>query len=436
MGLILLLILMTLTFAQELTLYRVLEDTLKNNLEIKALKHELSAYEREYLSAKGALFPSIKLEEVFTRTDVASYVLFTKLNQERVTPADFTPSTLNNPRPVNNFETKLSLEVPLWLGGKVRAIKNASLYRKKAEEKSYLRKEEEVLFKAYETYLQASLAKSALDVSEKNLEDAKEHLKLAERLHEVGMALLSDVLRAELSLKKSEEKLKEAQNNYKLALKAIELIANTTYTDYQVPALNACPSIDLKELKEQALNKREDLRSMEDYVRVYREQYRASLSDNLPQLIAFASYSLYDRDTPFGSDGSGYMLGVSLSWSFNTGLSPLQRAMSFKDRERALLERRELLKKAIVFAVEKAFSEYETALSSLESARKRLETAQEVVRVLIVRYENGLARVVDLLDAQTQLENARFDYIQALYSCNLSYGKALLEAGMIKEVLK
>ena len=436
MRLILLLLIASAVMAQELTLERVLEDTLKNNLEIKALRHELKAYEREYLSARANLFPNLKLTETFTRTDVPAYVLFTKLNQERIKPTDFTPSNLNNPSAVNNFETKLSLEVPLWMGGKIRAFRNASLFKKRAEEKKLSRKEEEVLFKAYSAYLQAELASSAVEVARKNVEDAKEHLRIAKKLHSVGMALLSDVLRAQVFLNKAEEKLTEARNNYRIALKALGLIANTDYTEYSVPALKECPSLSLEELKDRALASREDLKAIDDYIKVFRETYRAYMGDNLPQLSAFASYSLYDKDTPFGSGGSGYMFGINLSWSFNTGLSSIQKARSFKERERALLERRELLKKAIVFGLEKAYSRYETALSRLKSARARVDTAREVVRILHVRYENGLARMVDLLDAQTQLENARFDHIQALYSCNLSYGRALLEAGVIKEVLR
>ncbi|WP_457600866.1 TolC family protein, partial [Hydrogenivirga sp.] len=354
----------------------------------------------------------------------------------RIKATDFTPSNLNDPDPINNFETKLSLEVPLWVGGKIRAFKEAALYRKRAEEKKLTRKEEEVVFRAYEAYLGASLASSAIRVAKKNLEDAQEHHRIAQKVYNTGMALLSDVLRAQVFVKKAQEKLTEAKNNYRVAMKALGLVANTDYAEYEVPPLESCPTLNLEELKEKALRNREDLVAMEDYLKALRESYRAHLADNLPQLAGFASYSLYDRNTPLGSDGSGYMFGLSLSWKFNTGLSSIHRAKSFKDRERALTERRELLKKAIIFGVEKAYSEYETAISALNSAEARVKTAEEVARILNVRYENGLARMVDLLDAQTQLENARFDYIQALYRCNLSYGKALLEAGVIKEVLR
>jgi len=436
MVLLLVLLILGVAFSQELDLKKVMEDTLSNNLELKALRAEIRALEKEYESAKANLFPRIKLEEKFSRTDIPAYVLFTKLNQERITPNDFTPSNLNDPDAVSNFETTLSVEIPIWMGGKIRAFEKAVHEKKLAYEKMYSRKEEEVLFKAYNAYLSASLSRSALKTARKNIEDAKEHLRIAQKLYEVGMALLSDVLRAKVFLKMAEEKEKEAQENYKTSKRALSLVANADYQSYDVPELGSCPDLSESELLQKAITNREDLKAMENYLKATRAGYRASLSDMLPQIAAFASYQLFDKNTPFGSEGSGYMFGLSVSIRFNTALSELKRAQSYKERERAIESRRKLLKKAILFEVRRAYSEYEVALSNMKSAEERLREAKEVVRILKKRYKSGLARMVDLLDAQTQLERARFDYIQALYKCNLSYGKALLAAGVIKEVLR
>ena len=423
-------------FAQELTLKKVIEDTLSGNLELKAEHHEVKSLDLEFRSARGNLFPNIKLEETFTRTNVPAYVLFTKLNQENIGLTDFAPSKLNDPDPINNYETKLSVEIPIWMGGKIRAYKDIIDLKKSAQQKKLLRKEEEVIFKAYEAFLGASLAKSAVGVAKKNLEDAKEHKRIAQKLNKVGMALLSDILRVEVYVKKAEEKLTSAQNNYRTALKALGLMANTNYDGYEVSDLNACPSLSLEDLKVKALKNREDLLAMEDYLKVFKKSQRAQIGDMLPQIAVFASYHMYDKDRPFGSQGNGYMVGVNLSMSFNTGLSSFYKARSFKEKERAMAKRINFMRNAVLFQVEKAYTQYQTSLSALNSAKARLESAEEMVRILKVRYKNGLARMVDLLSAQTQLENARFDYIQALYQCHLNYGKAIYEAGIIKEVLR
>jgi len=129
-------------------------------------------------------------------------------------------------------------------------------------------------------------------------------------------------------------------------------------------------------------------------------------------------------------------VGLKVSLNLNTGLSTLEKALSYREREKALVNRRELMRKRILFEVEKAFTEYTNARNALESAEARIRFAEENLRIIRSRYRNGLVRIVDLLDSQTQTELARFDYLQALYRCNLSYGRVLLAAGIIEEVLR
>lgn len=433
MGRYLLIFLCGIAFSAEIPLKVFIEDALKSNLELQAYKREVKSKEYEYKSAKALLFPNLKLEETFSRTDIPAYVLFTKLNQERISPNDFTPNSLNNPSAVNNFETKITLEVPLWLGGKLRAFKEMSKYKWIASRTEYGRKEEEVILKVYEAYANAVLAKNAINVAKLSLKDAKEHLRLAKKAYETGVALFADVLRAKVYLSKAEEKLTQARNNYEVAKRALELITNKNYGDFDVEDLKACPKVSKEELKRVALRNREDYKAIDYYLKVLKEAKRAALGDILPHVFAFANYSMYDKNTPFGNQGDGYTLGFGVKWQFNTGGSTFHKIKSVEEQRRALQSRKKLLAKAINFQIEEAYTRYENALKSLESAKRRMEEAKEVVRVIKKRYEVGMARMVDLLDAQTQLDMARFEYVKALRDCHIAYAKALYSAGILKE---
>jgi len=421
----------------ELTLKQAVEDALKENLELKAYKRTVKASEYEYKSVRGLLFPTLKLSETYTETNVPGYYLFTKLNQERITFADYDPAFLNDPPSISNYETKFSVELPIWMGGKLRAFKNMAKLKWEGDKVNLGRKEEEVILKVYEAYANAVLAKSAVEVSEQAVKDAEEHVRLAERVHKVGMALFADVLRAKVYLSKAKEKLKQAKNNYRVAKEAIKLVTNKDYGDFEVVPFEGCPSLSKEELKKVALASREDYRAVGYYIKSLKEGTKSARADYLPKLFAFASWLMYDKDTPFSNQGDGYMVGVGLSWEFNLGLSPLYKSKSFKEKELSLRTRRELLAKAIMFQIEEAYAGYENALASLKSAEARMKEAKEVVRVVKKRYEEGMARMVDLLDAQTQLDLARFEYVKALKECNVAYAKALFSAGILKEeVLK
>ena len=420
-------------FAEEKSLDFFIKKALENNLELKAERNKVKSYEYEYKSVRGMLFPTFKLSETYTKTDVPGYVLFGKLNQERITEFDFDPNKLNNPDSLDNYETKFTLQVPVWMGGKLRAFKNMSKYMWQAQEFNYRRKEEEVILKVYKAYANAVLAKESIKVAQQAVKDAEEHLKLAKKAYEVGTALFADVLRAKVYYAKALENLKKAKNNYEVAKRALELLINEKLGDFDVKDFEGCEKIDKEQVIKVALENREDYKATYYFVKSMEEGVKSAYANMLPQVFAFANYFMYDNNTPFGSQGESYMVGVGLSWEFNLGFSPIYKAKSFKEKKLSVAHQRELLKKAIFFEIDKAYKNYENALYSLKSAESRVKQAKEVVRVLQRRYENGMARMVDLLDAQTQLDMARLDYVKALRDCNVARAEVLFAGGILKE---
>jgi len=423
----------TFLFAKELKIQEAIDLALKNSPIIKASQRDVKAQELELKAAKGALFPRIKLEETYTRTDVPAYAFMSKLNQERITLQDFDPAKLNNPPAINNFETKISLEVPIWLGGKIQSAKRMAEHEYKAVSLEASRKEEEVIRQVYHTYVDVALAKEAVEVSKQAVEDAKEHLRLAEQMHKVGMGLLSDVLRAQVYLSKAQENLEKAERNYSVAKRGLEVVIGLRLGDFEVEGLKACPQVNVEGLKEKAVQRR-DIKAMEERLRTLQEAYSFALSDNLPHIYAFGQYFLNSKDHPFGSDGKGYMVGLGFSWAFDTGLTTLRKAQANLERRYGLEERIRLIKDMALLDVEKAYAEYKNALDMLRSAEDRIKASKEVLRVIELRYKNGLARMVDILDAQTELDKARLERMQAINACHKAYADLLFGAGLIEEV--
>lgn len=421
--------------AGELSLKEAIETALKNSHMIKSASREVKAQELELKAAQGALFPRLKLEETYTRTDIPVYAFMTRLNQERISMQDFDPAKLNNPSAINNFETKLTLEVPIWLGGKLQSMRSMASYEYKAVSMSAKRSEEEVIKEVYKAYADAVLAKESIKVSEQAVKDAQEHVRLAESMYRTGMALLSDVLRAKVYLSKVEENLQKAERGYKLAKKALETVMGKSLGDFEVQELNMCPSVGQINLEE-AIRERKDIRAMEERIKGLKESYKFVLSDNLPHIYAFAQYSLNSKNYPFGADGGGYMFGVGLTWSFDTGLSTLRRAQANLERKASLEERLKFMKDMALLEARKAFTEYENSQDMLRSAQDRVKTSKEVLRVMETRYRNGLARMVDILDAQTELDKARLERLQAINACHKAYAELLYALGRLEEVLK
>ncbi len=430
---VLLITLLSLALARELELREAIELAIRNNHLIKSAQRDIKAQELELKAAKGALFPRIKVEETFTRTDMPAYAFMSKLNQERITMQDFDPARLNNPKAINNFETKFTLEVPIWLGGKVQSAQKMAEYEYRAVSLEAERRKEEVIRQVYNAYMDAVLAKESIKVAEQAVKDAMEHLRLAEQMHKVGLALLSDVLRAKVYLSKAEENLQKAIRGYQTAKKGLELVVGVPLGDFEVQEVAHCPQIDINHLREK-VQSRKDIKALEERLKMLEEAYRFTLSDNLPQVFAFTQYFLNSKDHPFGADGKGYLAGVSVSWTFDTGLTTLRRAQANLERRASLQERLKLLRDSALFDLNRSYAEYENALDMLRSAEDRIRASQEVLRIMELRYRNGLARMVDILDAQTELDKARLERVQAINACHKAYMEVLYSAGYVEEV--
>ena len=430
---VLLITLLSLALARELELREAIELAIRNNYLIKSAQRDIKAQELELKAARGAFFPRIKVEETFTRTDMPAYAFMSKLNQERITMQDFDPARLNNPKAINNFETRFTLEVPIWLGGKVQSAQKMAEYEYRAVSLEAERRKEEVIRQVYNAYMDAVLAKESIKVAEQAVKDAMEHLRLAEQMHKVGLALLSDVLRAKVYLSKAEENLQKAIRGYQTAKKGLELVVGVPLGDFEVQEVAHCPQIDINYLREKVQN-RKDIKALEERLKMLEEAYRFTLSDNLPQVFAFAQYFLNSKDHPFGADGKGYLAGVSVSWTFDTGLTTLRRAQANLERRASLQERLKLLRDSALFDLNRSYAEYENALDMLRSAEDRIRASQEVLRIMELRYRNGLARMVDILDAQTELDKARLERVQAINACHKAYMEVLYSAGYVEEV--
>ncbi|MFD2872174.1 TolC family protein [Mucilaginibacter ximonensis] len=63
---------------------------------------------------------------------------------------------------------------------------------------------------------------------------------------------------------------------------------------------------------------------------------------------------------------------------------------------------------------------YENSMHSLENQKRSRELAQEVLRVTKIKYQQGVGSNIEVTQAQTDLESADNQYIQALYNALIS----------------
>jgi outer membrane protein len=418
---------------KQLSLKDAIHTALENNHEIRAFKNSLYAQKDEIGIARSALLPKINIEEEFTRTDNPTSVFSIKLNQERFSQSDFQISSLNNPSPINNFQTSLSFEQPVFemkanLG--LKTAKNEFL----AKNEEFIRKKEEIAFKVIQTYVTVQTAKEYVRVAEKAIEEAKEHLRIANSRYKSGLGLYSDTLRASTAVTEEEQRLVSATKDLNVAKRALGLLLGMSESIDTTAEFPEIPVRDISYYMDKS-SSRKDIESMKLGYENAKNNVRVAESGYLPTIGIGGSYQLDDHNAPFGAEGNSWNIMAFLRWNLFDGTRREYERAKAKYEAAQMEEGLSGLKKAVSFTVYEAYLEVEESRKNIELAEAALKTAEEGRRLVELRYKGSLSPLVDLLDAQVNLDQSRANLVARKNEYEVAVARLNFESGTILQDL-
>jgi outer membrane protein TolC len=200
-------------------------------------------------------------------------------------------------------------------------------------------------------------------------------------------------------------------------------------------------NVSVPPLNDQALRDAHDIRADLKQSRTELEKGSAAVrlanSGYFPSLEAFASYQLNGRDAPFAADNDAWTAGLTLNWQLFDGFrraSERKRAAAYRSAAQEMLESR---LKDVSYQIRESHLRREEAGKRLESALHARQDAEETVRLIARRFENELSTMVELLDAQTVLDQVRANLVETEADYALAGGRIHYMSGtFVKEMLK
>lgn len=389
--------------------------------------------------AASRSYPQLFVQESLTGSDSPTQTFMMKLDQGRFTQDDFRINNLNHPGVWHDFRTALTLTQALYdpVLSPTREIARLEADQARAE---YEAARQDTAFRVFVLYLEGKRGAARVRAVEQALLDGEENVRLAGVRLRDGVGLRSDLLRAETHRATVEQELVTARNDVTLARMRMGLalgLGEGSQVEVTGDPPLFTPSHRPEELVEMALRERGELRRS----RAERDRGEAALrlarSAYLPSLDAVASYQLDSREHPFGSDNDVWMAGVSLKWQLFDGF---RRG---KEEERALAARSAAAEQLRAKSGEIRLQLRESLLRRDEAGKRRevagraLQAAEEAVRLLTRRFENSLATMAELLEAQTSLNQTRARLVDAEADSSYAGGRVLYEAGFfLKEMVK
>ncbi|MFO7702773.1 MAG: TolC family protein [Psychroflexus maritimus] len=388
----------------------------QNNRSLQANEQEYLQMRAEYHETNAAFLPQLSASHTAYRTDNPVMAFGTLLNQGVFAESDFAVNNLNNPAAVSNFVTTFQVQQPL-LNFDKWVMRSALKDRANAQMQQNTFKKEALLLQADRLYMQLQLAYKSLEVLEKSKATAKANLKSIEDFYEEGLLVKSDVLSAKVRLNEVENALTKAEN---------ELVSISDYMYFMMNEEGSMLTPENKleiqlseESQETSLANRSDVVAMDLSVEAYQKMKKSAGMMYLPTLNAFGNVQYFDQDV-FGTGAQNFFVGATLNWNLFEGGSRIAKNQQMKAQlQQAKLEAEDYKANAEV-ELDKAKRNLIEAEQKMNRNALSLEQAQEAFDIRKNRFEEGLERTTDLLNAEVQLANQELMYNQSIFEFNLA----------------
>ena len=400
----------------ELTLERAIAIALERNPMIDLAGAGVDRAEARLAEARGTRLPALSVSEDVTRTTNPVFVFGQLLGQEAFTVQHFDVNFLNRPDALNNFATRLSLEQPLWTGGRIAGAIGAAEAGREAALAGGRRVRQQVIHQVVDAYSGAVVAEHFLAVARQALETARGHVELVADLREAGLVVEADLLRARVRESELREMVIRAEAGRAVARAALALAMGLpAETSLTLPSGLGDPPADdeaLADLEREALERRPDLKAITHQLEAATSMVRAARGGLWPTIGAGGVWEANAEDAP-GTDGTNWTVMLTARFRlFDGGRTRArirQAEADVREAGAALAARRD----QVALEIRQAWHALRAARQRLVAAREAVRMAEESLRVMEDRYREGLIRLVELQDAETALTGARTRVVAA-----------------------
>ena len=418
---------------EPLTLSEAIQMAVEQNPRVKAARFQVEMVKSEVIQARSGFFPQIYFTETFNRTTNPMWAVGTKMNQGDITQADFDAAKLNDPDAINNFASAVSMSWLVYNGGQTKIGWKQAQQNHVAASLMLKRTGQEVITRTAKTYVGLLLAQKNLVVIVQTLETAKANLKMVRSRFESGFVVKSDFLRANVRIAELEQQRLEAESQVKVAQAMLNASMGITTNK---PLNLITPFKKCEETKgpvEQwiniALSNRPDLERMRYQEDMAKKEIDKSRAGHFPDLELVGNYEINSED--FSDTEDNYTIGAVMHVNLFSGHRISAKTKAARSSLLRIQEFRKGMELNVGVQTRESFLKAQSAWKRIRVAKTAVAQAEEGLRIVRNRYNNGVLTIVALLDAEVACQQARTSHFKALHDYKVARIQLALAAGTI-----
>ena len=357
--------------------------------------------------------PTVTLNAHGLRTNEPMMAFGIKLNQARIGAMDFNPLTLNHPEAITAYGGSAVIQQPLYTGGRITAARRAGDYLAQAEQASQERRKQETAQMVVEAYFGTQVAEQAL----KWVEDTRAWIQGLEDFvgARVGQGLM---LESELQRLKAFHAQADAQKadvikQVRSARSGLGLLTGTGPVEGPL----GTPLVPEQKVAPQGASFRGDLVAAEFQAKAAKEGAKAAQGNTLPEVgLELGAGTLHHS---WSEKGNWTWAALGVKWKVFS--APDQaKARSARAQERAATDMRTFKQQQAEHEVRVAREAVIAADARYAAAKESLAAAEETKRLREARHREGLAPLIEVLDAEAAIQGARTLILQSLFDIRVS----------------
>jgi outer membrane protein len=271
-------------------------------------------------------------------------------------------------------------------------------------------------------YLSVYERRANLKVSQDAVTTLSKIYKDGESRLDVGLIDKNELLKFKVDLDNADITMKAAQASLEksILLLAREIDGELKLEDLDFKDFSEIPALgNESETSSVMLEKRSEIKALKGLVDASTLQIEAEKSDYYPRIDLEGSYLRYDDDFLNGNgddDEDELRARVVMSMNLFKGFTDEAEIGKAKLEARGLQYDLAELEKSLETELQNLFIDLRVSLENVTVADQNIKLAKESLRITKLKYDEGLQRESDLLDAITNLSRAQFNYVTVVRS--------------------
>jgi outer membrane protein TolC len=358
------------------------------------------------------------------------------LNNNLIIQRVFLPARFANPNAPENappiaaqFGVKyagnagVTLTQLIFNGSYLVGLKAAATYRELAQ-KNVVQSKVTVAEAVTKAYYSVLVAEERAKVLELNLDRLDTLLRDTRALNQSGFVELIDVNRLEVQLNNLRTERQKVQNLIDLSYELLKYQMGMPLTE-KVTLKDKITEVDLAEIKAASeevvtYTNRVEYSVLSTQSKLAELDIKNIRSGYLPSVGGVLTYGHNNGRNELGNLFStrwfnNSLLGLNVQIPIFDGMSKHYQLQQARIRLDQVRLGQNLLEQSIDLQVKQANITLRNALESLETQRRNVELATEVVRVSKIKYQEGVGSNIEVINAESSFKESQTNYYAALY---------------------